>query len=50
VLIIYQPVVEFNGDQHGSRFIQQKRGTANSDEKEVCDAAMQLLCHPLILG
>jgi mRNA-binding protein PUF3 len=28
-------VVEFSGDQHGSRFIQQKLETANSDEKEV---------------
>ncbi|KAI5854756.1 armadillo-type protein [Tricharina praecox] len=32
---IYQHVVEFSGDQHGSRFIQQKLETANSDEKEV---------------
>jgi mRNA-binding protein PUF3 len=31
---IYQHVVEFSGDQHGSRFIQQKLETANSDEKE----------------
>ncbi|RAL62255.1 hypothetical protein DID88_004825 [Monilinia fructigena] len=30
---IYQHVVEFSGDQHGSRFIQQKLETANSDEK-----------------
>jgi len=28
-------VVEFSGDQHGSRFIQSKLETANSDEKEV---------------
>jgi hypothetical protein len=27
-------VVEFSGDQHGSRFIQQKLETANSDDKE----------------
>jgi len=27
--------VEFSGDQHGSRFIQQKLETASSDEKEV---------------
>lgn len=27
-------MVEFSGDQHGSRFIQQKLETANSDEKE----------------
>jgi len=26
--------VEFSGDQHGSRFIQQKLENANSDEKE----------------
>ncbi|PLB49435.1 putative mRNA binding protein Pumilio 2 [Aspergillus steynii IBT 23096] len=31
---IYGFVVEFSGDQHGSRFIQQKLETANSDEKE----------------
>ncbi|KAK1149860.1 mRNA binding protein puf3 [Aspergillus melleus] len=32
---IYGYVVEFSGDQHGSRFIQQKLETANSDEKEM---------------
>ncbi|KAF3935691.1 hypothetical protein ABW19_dt0207624 [Dactylella cylindrospora] len=32
---IYNHVVEFSGDQHGSRFIQQKLETANSDEKDV---------------
>ncbi|KAI5465536.1 armadillo-type protein [Mariannaea sp. PMI_226] len=31
---IYNYVVEFSGDQHGSRFIQQKLETANSDEKD----------------
>jgi len=31
---IYEHVVEFSGDQHGSRFIQTKLETANSDEKE----------------
>ncbi|CAD0112784.1 unnamed protein product [Aureobasidium uvarum] len=31
---IFDHVVEFSGDQHGSRFIQQKLETANSDEKE----------------
>ncbi|KAH6606766.1 hypothetical protein Trco_005919 [Trichoderma cornu-damae] len=31
---IYNHAVEFSGDQHGSRFIQQKLETANSDEKE----------------
>ncbi|KAK9480449.1 armadillo-type protein [Lipomyces japonicus] len=31
---IYGHVVEFSGDQHGSRFIQQRLETANSDEKE----------------
>ncbi|KAK5064643.1 hypothetical protein LTR84_000477 [Exophiala bonariae] len=31
---IYNHVVEFSGDQHGSRFIQTKLETANSDEKE----------------
>lgn len=28
-------VVEFSGDQHGSRFIQQKLETANSDDKDM---------------
>ncbi|KAF8522285.1 ARM repeat-containing protein [Hysterangium stoloniferum] len=28
-------VVEFSGDQHGSRFIQQKLETATSDEKQI---------------
>lgn len=31
---IYHYIVEFSGDQHGSRFIQQKLETANSDEKD----------------
>lgn len=31
---IYHHVVEFSGDQYGSRFIQQKLETANSDEKD----------------
>lgn len=31
---IYNHVVEFSGDQHGSRFIQQKLESANSDEKD----------------
>ncbi|PHH72582.1 hypothetical protein CDD82_5909 [Ophiocordyceps australis] len=31
---IYGHVVEFSGDQHGSRFIQHKLETANSDEKD----------------
>ncbi|ODA80094.1 hypothetical protein RJ55_03052 [Drechmeria coniospora] len=31
---IYNHIVEFSGDQHGSRFIQQRLETANSDEKE----------------
>ncbi|KAG0648220.1 Pumilio [Hyphodiscus hymeniophilus] len=31
---LYEHIVEFSGDQHGSRFIQQKLETANSDEKE----------------
>ncbi|KAI9492837.1 armadillo-type protein [Zychaea mexicana] len=41
-------IVEFSGDQHGSRFIQQKLETANSDEKqmvfeEVLQNALQLM-------
>ncbi|CAK7220154.1 mRNA binding protein puf3 [Sporothrix eucalyptigena] len=31
---IYGYIVEFSGDQHGSRFIQSKLETANSDDKE----------------
>ncbi|KAK4190405.1 putative pumilio protein [Podospora australis] len=31
---IYGHIVEFSGDQHGSRFIQTKLETANSDDKE----------------
>lgn len=31
---IFSHVVEFSGDQHGSRFIQQKLETAISDDKE----------------
>ncbi|KAI1647532.1 ARM repeat-containing protein [Daldinia loculata] len=31
---IYDHIVEFSGDQHGSRFIQEKLQTANSDEKD----------------
>lgn len=31
---IYGYIPEFSGDQHGSRFIQTKLETANSDEKE----------------
>ncbi len=45
---IYNHIVEFSGDQHGSRFIQQKLETANSDEKdrvfrEIEPNAMQLM-------
>jgi hypothetical protein len=45
---IYGHVVEFSGDQHGSRFIQQKLETANSDEKdqifdEIQDNVLQLM-------
>ncbi|CAO3594866.1 unnamed protein product [Absidia cylindrospora] len=32
---ILHHVVEFSGDQHGSRFIQQKLETANSDDKQM---------------
>ncbi|KAI9746400.1 MAG: mRNA binding protein puf3 [Claussenomyces sp. TS43310] len=45
---IYNHVVEFSGDQHGSRFIQQKLEGANSDEKdqifrEIQPNALQLM-------
>ncbi|CAM0143009.1 mRNA binding protein puf3 [Umbelopsis sp. WA50703] len=41
-------IVEFSGDQHGSRFIQQKLETANSEEKqlvfeEIIPNALQLM-------
>ncbi|CCM02367.1 uncharacterized protein FIBRA_04462 [Fibroporia radiculosa] len=32
---IYGYIVEFSGDQHGSRFIQQKLETATADERQV---------------
>lgn len=40
--------MEFSGDQHGSRFIQQKLESANSDEKaqlfsEICPNAVALM-------
>lgn len=38
---IYNHVVEFSGDQHGSRFIQQKLETANSDEKDIVFAEIK---------
>ncbi|KAL9072298.1 MAG: hypothetical protein Q9157_005147 [Trypethelium eluteriae] len=45
---IYDHIVEFSGDQHGSRFIQTKLETANSDEKdrvfrEIQSNALQLM-------
>ncbi|KAJ3178001.1 mRNA binding protein puf3 [Irineochytrium annulatum] len=41
-------IVEFSGDQHGSRFIQQKLETSNSDDKqlvfdEILPNALQLM-------
>lgn len=42
-------IVEFSGDQHGSRFIQQKLETATSEEKQIVfdeiipDNALQLI-------
>ncbi|KAM7207369.1 Armadillo-type fold [Naviculisporaceae sp. PSN 640] len=45
---IFGHVCEFSGDQHGSRFIQGKLETANSDEKstvfeEICPNALALM-------
>lgn len=45
---IYDHIAEFSGDQHGSRFIQTKLETANSDEKsrvfqEIEPNAIQLM-------
>ena len=46
---IFNHVAEFSGDQHGSRFIQQKLENATSDEKqrvfqEIQPNTMQLTC------
>lgn len=41
-------MVEFSGDQHGSRFIQQKLETANSDEKEQVFREIQPNCLQLM--
>lgn len=46
---IYGHIVEFSGDQHGSRFIQQKLESSTSEEKQgvfdeiVPDNALQLI-------
>ncbi|KAF7161220.1 hypothetical protein CNMCM6106_008546 [Aspergillus hiratsukae] len=45
---IYNHIVEFSGDQHGSRFIQQKLETANSDEKEQVFREIQPNCLQLM--
>lgn len=39
---IYGHIVEFSGDQHGSRFIQEKLETANSDEKDQVFQELQM--------
>ena len=45
---IFGHVVEFSGDQHGSRFIQQKLETANSDEKDKIFRELQENCLQLM--
>lgn len=46
---IFGYIVEFSGDQHGSRFIQQRLETATSEEKQIVfdeivpDSALQLI-------
>ncbi|KAF8628339.1 hypothetical protein AX15_003881 [Amanita polypyramis BW_CC] len=46
---IFGYIVEFSGDQHGSRFIQQKLETATSEEKQIIfdeivpDSSLQLV-------
>lgn len=45
---IYGYVVEFSGDQHGSRFIQLKLEGANSDEKEKIFRELQENCLQLM--
>ncbi|KAF2688839.1 ARM repeat-containing protein [Lentithecium fluviatile CBS 122367] len=45
---IFGYVVEFSGDQHGSRFIQQKLESANSDEKDKVFKELQENCLQLM--
>jgi len=45
---IYDHVVEFSGDQHGSRFIQTKLETANSEERERVFRELQSNLIPLM--
>lgn len=45
---IYGYIVEFSGDQHGSRFIQQKLESANSDEKDKVFRELQEDCLQLM--
>ncbi|EED19319.1 mRNA binding protein Pumilio 2, putative [Talaromyces stipitatus ATCC 10500] len=45
---IYNHIVEFSGDQHGSRFIQQKLESANSDEKDQVFREIQPNCLQLM--
>lgn len=45
---IYGYIVEFSGDQHGSRFIQQKLESANSDEKDKVFRELQENCLQLM--
>jgi mRNA-binding protein PUF3 len=46
---IYGHIVEFSGDQHGSRFIQGKLESANSDEKDKVFRELQEDCLQLML-
>lgn len=46
---IFGHVVEFSGDQHGSRFIQTKLETANSDEKARIFDEILPECHQLMV-
>ena len=45
---IFGYIVEFSGDQHGSRFIQHKLETANSDEKDQVFREIQSDALPLM--
>ena len=45
---IYGHIVEFAGDQHGSRFIQQKLESANSDDKDNVFAELKPNIIPLM--
>lgn len=46
---IFDHIAEFSGDQHGSRFIQTKLETANSDEKDRVFREIEINANALML-